>query len=273
MVRVMAVSFERHGLLHFLDPGESDYGVGDWVLFPTSAGPEVAQCVWPAQEVESTGFDGLPKCLGEASESDLMRDAANRRWRAVAKQVAQELVNSNELPMKIVAVDYIDRSPDFDQQAVIYFTAPHRVDFRILLGDLAKTLQSRIDLRQVGARDVARLLGGVGSCGRQLCCTSFLTEFEPISMRLPRMQFLPSVSPQIMGNCGKLLCCLKFEHPLYVDFLRAAPAQGELVEGPEGEAKVIGHRVPDETVLLRSPCGQTMRCGLDQITRKQGPAD
>lgn len=262
----MGVAFERHGLLHYLDPAGREYRVGDKVLFPTDAGPEVAECVWPAQEIDSEKLVGLPKCLGLASSADLARDEANRRRRAEAMLVAQRLVAAHELPMRVVAVDYVDSSPDFDHQVVVYFTAPQRVDFRALLPDLARSLQSRIDLRQVAARDTARLIGGIGSCGRELCCTTFIEDFEPISMRLAKIQS-PSGNPMaITGACGRLLCCLKFEHPLYLDFARTAPPLGSRIELEDGRATVIGHRVPDGTVLLRLATGETRRCCKDDLT-------
>ena len=158
MARVMAVSFERYGRLYYLDPGEIDYAVGDRVLVPTESGPEVAECVWAPEYVADADFDdtALPVCAGKAEQTHLDRDAANRRIRAQAKLVAKRLIKRHGLPMKVMAVDYVDSGADFDQLIVIYFTAPHRVDFRTLVGELARSLQARIDLRQVGARDAAR---------------------------------------------------------------------------------------------------------------------
>ncbi|WP_231980563.1 PSP1 domain-containing protein [Tessaracoccus coleopterorum] len=161
-----------------------------------------------------------------ASSADHERDARNREIRSDAARVARELIERHGLPMKVVGVDFLDRSADFDKVVAVYFTAPHRVDFRQLLGDLARTLESRIDLRQVGARDAARLIGGVGSCGREFCCTTFLTDFEPVSLRLAKVQGIPANPLQIAGACGKLMCCLKFEHPLYERFHAEAPPSG-----------------------------------------------
>ena len=131
-------SFERYGRLYYLDPGDADYSVGDRVLVPTESGPEVAECVWAPELVEDDEFEGLP-CAGVATPEHLERDAANRRRRAEAKLVAKRLIKRNELPMKVVAVDFIDSGIDFDQLVVIYFTAPHRVDFRALVSELART--------------------------------------------------------------------------------------------------------------------------------------
>lgn len=253
----MAVSFERYGRLHYLDPGGHDIAVGDWVLVPTEAGHEVAQCVWPPTEADWAGT--LPVCGGPASDSDVKREQANRRRRAEIDQTARRLIELHELPMKVVAVDFLDRSRDFDQLAVIYFEAPHRVDFRALIGDLARALRARVDLRQIGARDAAALIGGVGNCGRDLCCAAMRLPTEPISLRMARAQDLPANPQQIAGACGRLMCCIAYEHPLYVDFLAAAPEVGTKVTTPHGDGVVVGHVVPADAVLVHTGEG-VQRC-------------
>ena len=166
--------------------------------------------------------------------------------------------------MKVMATDYIDSSKEYDKLAVIYFTAPGRVDFRALIGDLARAVGARIDLRQIASRDTARLAGGVGMCGRELCCTLFLDDVEPVSMRLARSQNLAANPLQIQGVCGKLLCCLAFEHPLYVDFLNQAPPIGARVTIPDGPGRVIGHVVPTGEVAVRTTDG-VRRCPLAHV--------
>lgn len=258
MSKVMAVTFEEYGRLHYLDPGEEDYTVGDWVLYPTEEGPEVARVVWAPQlgQVDSP----LPRCAGRAEAADLRRDEARRLRRAEIHRVAVERITAHALPMKVVATDFVDTSREFGELAVVYFTAPGRVDFRALVGDLARALSARIDLRQVASRDAARLTGGVGMCGRELCCTLFLDEVEPVSMRLARSQNLAGNPLQIQGACGKLLCCLAYEHPLYVDFLKRAPAVGERVAG----GTVVAHHVPTDEVSVRGPAG-VRRCPLTSL--------
>src|ERR671910_3699912 len=262
MARVMAVSFERYGRLYYLDPGDEMYAVGDKVLVPTDSGPEVAECVWAPEWVDDEpGFADLPICAGKAAQAELDRDAANRRRRAEAKLVAKKLIKKNDLPMKVVAVDFVDLGPDVDQLVVIYFNAPHRVDFRALVGELARSLRARIDLRQVGSRDAARLTGGIGSCGRELCCATFLTDFEPVSLRMARVQDLPLNPLRISGARGRLMCCLNYEHPLYATFARDVPAVGTTVTLPEGEAMVVAHAVPSDSVVLRmSATGDVSPC-------------
>ncbi|GAA3630940.1 PSP1 domain-containing protein [Microlunatus ginsengisoli] len=268
MGRVMAVSFERYGRLYYLDPGEGTYAVGDRVLVPTESGPEVAECVWAPEWVDDaeTGFVDLPVCAGKAGDEALARDEENRRRRAEAKLVAKKLIKRHELPMKVVGVDYVDSGEDFDELVVVYFTAPHRVDFRALVGELARTLRARIDLRQVGSRDAARLVGGLGNCGRDLCCATFLNSFEPVSLRMAKVQDLPPNPMKISGACGRLMCCLKYEHPLYVDFARQAPAVGSRVSTDEGDGVVVAHQVPADSVLVRvAASGAMTSCALATV--------
>ncbi len=262
MPRVMAVTFEQYGRLHYLDPDGGDYRVGDQVLYPTDDGAEVACVVWAPEEtmVEAP----LPKCAGRATEADLKRDEANREHRRRIREIAVERIAAHGLPMKVMATDYIDSSKEYDKLAVIYFTAPGRVDFRALIGDLARAVGARIDLRQIASRDTARLAGGVGMCGRELCCTLFLDDVEPVSMRLARSQNLAANPLQIQGVCGKLLCCLAFEHPLYVDFLNQAPPIGARVTIPDGPGRVIGHVVPTGEVAVRTTDG-VRRCPLAHV--------
>lgn len=268
----MAVSFERYGRLYYLDPGERDYRVGDRVLVPTESGPEVAECIWAPEWVTEDGFTDLPVCVGPAEPEHLDRDADNRRRRAQAKLVAKKLIRAADLPMKVVGVDYVDSGDTFDQLTVIYFTAPHRVDFRALVGDLARALRTRIDLRQVGSRDGARLTGGLGSCGRDLCCATFLKDFEPVSLRMAKAQDLPPNPLKISGACGRLMCCLKYEHPLYVEFAQNAPAVGAAVTTETGDGVVVGHSVPADSVLVRmndggavTSCSRAGVCGSRQV--------
>ena len=247
---VMAVTFARHGQLFYLDPGEYCPRVRNMVLVPTPEGPEVAQCVWAPSWV-SEDIGGLPTLAGFATEEQLARSARNTRRKTEATITARRIIRAHKLPMKVSAVDIIDTRQDVDQLILIYFSAPHRVDFRDLVRELARTLQARIELRQIGDRDAARVMGGIGSCGRDLCCATFLTDFEPVSLRMAKDQDLPLNPLRISGACGKLMCCLKYEHPLYNDFKADAPAVGERVSLPDGDGTVIAHNVPTESLVIR----------------------
>ncbi|GAB3211266.1 Cell fate regulator YaaT, PSP1 superfamily (controls sporulation, competence, biofilm development) [Marinactinospora thermotolerans DSM 45154] len=254
----MAVSFERYGRLYYLDPGGLTPAVGDKVLVPTDSGPEVAECVWAPQWV-SEDVEGLPVCAGIATRADLARDERNRRRRGAARPVVKRLVRAHGLPMKVVGIDYVPSPEVF----TVYFSSPRRVDFRELVRELSRALGARVELRQVGARDEARLQGGIGPCGRDLCCATFLKDFEPVSVRMAKEQNLPVNPMRISGACGRLMCCLKYEHPLYQEFKATTPAPGSRVSTPEGDGVVVGHDVPRERVVVRIS-GSGRRCACDR---------
>lgn len=204
---IIGVEFDRYGQLHYLRVPEGEsFNIGDDVLYPTSSGTEVAKVVWCGH----SALTDIPLCPGRADQAAISRDSENKAARAKAQSVATELINQHGLPMRVVGVDLLDRSDEFDRMVAIYYTAPHRVDFRALVPDLARALAARIDLRQVGARDAARLIGGVGRCGRQLCCANNLGLLEPISLR----EINYSTAMPATGACGRLLCCLRYEDDL-----------------------------------------------------------
>jgi cell fate regulator YaaT (PSP1 superfamily) len=263
---MMAVSFERRGRLHYLDPGPHRPAVGDKVLVPTDTGPEVAECIWAPQWIEDE-IGGLPVCEGLATEADMARDEGNRARRAEAKVVARRLVREHDLPMKVIAVDYIAASAHL----IIYFSAPRRVDFRALVRGLSGRLRAKVELRQVGPRDEAKLQGGIGPCGRDLCCSTFLKDFEPVTIRMAKEQGLPVNPMRIAGACGRLMCCLKYEHPLYLDFRERAPKLGSKVDSPEGAGVVVGYSVPADQVIVKvaetgskCACPRASVCGSRQ---------
>ena len=258
---ICAVTFTDKGRLYYADPGSLTPAVGDHVLYPTTDGPEVAQVMW-APQWTSDEIGGLPVLEGMAGEADLEAAAAGRSKRAAAKVAARRLIREHELPMKVVGIDHVLST----NRTVIYFTAPHRVDFRALVRDLGATLKGRVELRQLSARDEARVTGGIGSCGRELCCATFLVDFEPVSVRMVKDQDLPLNPLRISGACGRLMCCLKYEHPLYQDFAENAPAVGSCVSTPEGEGTVVGHNVPSESVVVRlNSDGRRTPCALASV--------
>ena len=234
MARVMAVSFTRYGRLYYLDAGEETYAVGEQVLVPTESGPEVAECVWAPESVGDVDFGELPTCLGRADQTQLDRDAANRQRRAEAKLVAKRLIKRHGLPMKIMGVDYLDSGTDFDELIVIYFTAPQRVDFRRLVSDLARALGPGSTFARSAPGRAPGWPADLGSCGRDLCCSTFLTSFEPVSLRMAKLQDLPANPLRISGACGRLMCCLKYEHPLYADFAAVRAGHRQPGDHPGG---------------------------------------
>jgi cell fate regulator YaaT (PSP1 superfamily) len=258
---VCAVVFQPQGRLYYADPGGLTPQVGDQVLYPTDEGPEVAQVVW-APEWVSDEIGGLPVLVGMAGDDDRAAAEISRKKRAAARVAGRRLIREHGLPMKLVGVDHVVAT----NHTTLYFTAPHRVDFRALVRDLAATLKGRVELRQLSARDEARLTGGIGSCGRELCCATFLVDFEPVSVRMAKDQDLPLNPLRISGACGRLMCCLKYEHPLYEEFAAKAPSLGSDVETPDGDGRVVGHDVPGEKVVVRMAAdGRVSRCALASV--------
>ncbi len=261
MGMICAVVFQPQGRLYYADPGELAPQVGDRVLYPTDDGPEVAQVMWAPQWV-SEDVGGLPVLTGMASPTDEQAAEISRKKRAAARAAARKLIREHDVPMKIAGVDHIVAT----NHTTLYFTAPHRVDFRALVRDLGATLKGRVELRQLSARDEARLTGGIGSCGRELCCSTFLVDFEPVSVRMAKDQDLPLNPLRISGACGRLMCCLKYEHPLYEEFAAAAPGVGCAVDTPEGAGQVVGHDVPGEKVVVRMAAdGRRHACALASV--------
>ncbi|HJQ02189.1 MAG TPA: regulatory iron-sulfur-containing complex subunit RicT [Jatrophihabitans sp.] len=261
MALICAVTFTDRGRLYYADPAGLTPAVGDRVLYPTDDGPEVAQVIW-APQWTADEIAGLPRLVGMATEADLAAAERSRRKRAEARVAARRLIREHQLPMKLAGVDHVLSG----NRTVIYFSAPHRVDFRALVRDLGATLKGRVELRQLSARDEARLIGGIGSCGRDLCCSTFLVDFEPVSVRMAKDQDLPLNPMRISGACGRLMCCLKFEHPLYQDFADRAPQIGACVSTPEGEATVLSHSVPSDSVVVRMTAdGRRSTCALASV--------
>ncbi len=258
---ICAVTFTDKGRLYYADPAGLTCTVGDHVLYPTTEGPEVAQVMW-APQWTSDDIGGLPTLVGMAAGSDLAAVEAGKKQRAYARVASRRLIREHDLPMKVVGIDHVLS----ENKTIVYFTAPHRVDFRALVRDLGATLKGRVELRQLSARDEARVMGGIGSCGRELCCSTFLVDFEPVSVRMAKDQDLPLNPMRISGACGRLMCCLKYEHPLYQDFADRAPEVGSCVSTPDGEATVIGHSVPSDSVVVRmSSDGSRKPCALASV--------
>ena len=246
MGMLCAVTFTDRGQLHYADPGELRLEVGEKVLIPTEHGPVVATVVWAAEYV-SDDTAGFPVVLGRASEADVGAQEELRKVKAHTLVATRRLVREHGLAMKVLAAD---PQPDAGR-TVIFYSSPDTVDFRSLLRDLSATLHTRVELRQLAARDAVRVTGAIGSCGRDTCCSTFLTDYETITLGMARDQDLPANPLRISGACGRLMCCLKYEHPLYAQFKATAPAVGEAVDSPAGPGTVIAHSVPTESLVIR----------------------
>ena len=263
MGMLCAVTFTPNGQLHYADPGELRPEVGDMVLLPTEQGAVSARVVWAA-EYSAEDTEGFPVLLGMAGEADRAATEELRKAKARTLVASRKLIREHGLPMKVLAVDPQTAAG----KIVIYYSSPETVDFRSLLRDLSATLGSRIELRQLASRDAVRVTGAIGSCGRDTCCSTFLKDYEPITLAMARDQDLPANPMRISGACGRLMCCLKYEHPLYQDFKATAPAIGEDVDSPAGPGRVVGHSVPGDSVVIklaadgsRQVCPKASVCG------------
>jgi cell fate regulator YaaT (PSP1 superfamily) len=246
MGMLCAVTLVDRGRLHYAEPGGLTLEVGDKVLLPSDHGPVVGTVVW-ASEWVSDDTTGFPVVLGRATDADISGQEDLRREKARAVVATRKLAREHGLAMKVLAAD-----PQADTgRTVIYYSAPERVDFRSLLRDLAATLQVRVELRQLGDRDAVRAVGAIGSCGRETCCSTFLKDYEPITLTMAKDQDLPTNPLRISGVCGRLMCCLKYEHPLYQEFKKSAPRIGSHVDSPDGPGTVVAHSVPTDSVVLR----------------------
>ncbi|MEJ5186295.1 MAG: stage 0 sporulation family protein [Candidatus Geothermincolales bacterium] len=259
---VVGVSFRRGGRVRFYDADRLVLKVGDEVIVPTEKGTAYGRVVTsPRHLPDSPDAPQLEKVIRRATDEDRRQMEKNevRRERALRKGL--ELIAKHGLPMKLVDVDF----PFEGGTITFYFTADGRVDFRALVRDLASALKSRIELRQIGVRDEAKMVGGLGPCGQPLCCAQFLNQFHPISIRMAKEQNLPLNPAKISGLCGRLMCCLRFEYDQYRRFLLRVPAVGEEVEVEGSPARVVAHDYLHERVILEREDGERLVLPADHF--------
>lgn len=236
MVKVIGVRFRQAGKIYYFDPGELPIEKEMAVIVETVRGVEYGKVVIGIRYVnEDEVVLPLKKVMRIASVKDDQQMKENERDAKEALQICQEKIHRHDLEMKLVGAEYT-----FDRNKIIfYFTADGRVDFRELVRDLAAVFRTRIELRQIGVRDEAKLLGGIGPCGRVLCCSSFLGDFEPVSIKMAKDQSLSLNPAKISGLCGRLMCCLKFENDAYENAQDLFPDIGESVQTPDGNGRVV----------------------------------
>ncbi|MBC7231093.1 MAG: stage 0 sporulation family protein [Actinobacteria bacterium] len=253
MAMVVGVSVRKGAKPSYFDPDRLSLRVGDEVIVPAAKGVELGRVVAPPIEIPDEAVRGeLKKVIRRATDRDRQQAQRNQIRRERALRKCQELIVKHQLAMKLIDIDYA-----FDGSSItFYFTADGRVDFRNLVRDLASALKTRIELRQIGVRDEARMVGGLGPCGLTLCCASFLEEFHPISIRMAKEQHLPLNPAKISGVCGRLMCCLRYEQDCYRRFLHWVPDIGEKVETERGEGTVIAHDVMHERVTVELESGE-----------------
>ena len=237
MVQIIGVRFRFAGRIYYFDPDEFEINKGDYVVVETVRGIELGEVAMGRQEVpEEKIVAPLKKIVRIASEEDIERVERNKEKERDAYGICERKIALHKLEMKLIDVEYT-----FDNNKILfYFSADGRVDFRELVKDLASVFKTRIELRQIGVRDETKMLGGIGICGRCLCCKSFLSEFHPVSIKMAKEQGLSLNPTKISGTCGRLMCCLKYEQDAYEHLLSKTPAVGSIVDTPGGRGTVVG---------------------------------
>lgn len=242
---VIGVRFKRVGKVYYFDPCGLTIKPGQHVIVETARGIECGACAMGNTDVsEYDVVSPLKKIIRIATEDDLEVMRSNERQAHEAHQIARRKIEEHGLDMRLVVVECT-----FDLNKILfYFTADGRVDFRNLVKDLAAIFRTRIELRQIGVRDEAKMIGGLGICGRELCCSSYLDDFQPVSINMAKEQNLSLNPTKISGTCGRLMCCLKYEHEVYTELQKVTPKTESLVETPEGRGTVLS------TQMLRGTC-------------------
>lgn len=248
MVKVAGVRFKTAGKIYYFDPDNFDVKNGDNVIVETARGMEYGMVTNDIQEVNENDIVApLKKIIRIATAEDDRKHKENVKKKERAMQLCQEKVDKHGLIMKLIDVEYT-----FDNSKIIfYFTADGRVDFRELVKDLASVFKMRIELRQIGVRDEAKMMGGIGGCGRSLCCNSWLADFEPVSIKMAKVQNLSLNPSKISGICGRLMCCLKYENDIYMEMRRGMPEVGERIKTPDGLAKVVDTNILEDIIRVR----------------------
>lgn len=235
MYKIIGVRFKKVGKVYHFDPADINVKIGDTVIVETARGVEMGEVVVGEHEAdENIVKKPLRPVIRIATDEDFRIVEENKKKEAEAFKLCNEKIAKHKLEMKLVEVEYT-----FDGSKILfYFTADGRIDFRELVKELATIYRTRIELRQIGARDETRTLGSIGICGKSLCCSQFLGEFEPVSIKMAKEQGLSLNPTKISGSCGRLMCCLKFEQDTYEELLKKTPNQGSVVETPEGVGTV-----------------------------------
>ncbi|MBQ9108700.1 MAG: stage 0 sporulation family protein [Oscillospiraceae bacterium] len=235
MAEVVGVRFKNVGKVYYFDPQGLQLAKNSRVIVETARGIECGEVAMTNREVpDETVVHPLKKVLRAATQEDLAVLESNREKEKKASQICQQKIAEHKLEMKLVDVEYT-----FDNNKILfYFTADGSIDFRDLVKDLASVFRTRIELRQIGVRDEAKMLGGLGICGNPFCCSTFLGEFQPVSIRMAKEQGLSLNPTKISGTCGRLMCCLKYEQEAYEDLIRTTPKVGALVSTPDGKGVI-----------------------------------
>ena len=248
MIKVVGVRFKKAGKIYYFDPTDLNVEKGNYVVVETARGIEFGECVIGIKEVREEDIVApLKTVIRIASQEDIDKHFDNKAKEEEAFNICFNKIQEHKLTMKLIDVEYT-----FDNNKVIfYFTADGRVDFRELVKDLATIFKTRIELRQIGVRDEAKMLGGLGPCGRPMCCSSFLGDFTSVSIKMAKEQNLSLNPTKISGICGRLMCCLNYEQSTYEDIRKRMPQVGSIVKTEKGTGEVISNNTVKETVRVK----------------------
>ena len=273
MDKVIGVQFQKNGKMYYFDSNGFEVKPGTYVIVDTSRGQDLGEVVMGARDTDESLFrTQLKKLIRVATDQDIQHGIDNREKEKEAFSICQQKIAEHKLEMKLVSVEYA-----FDNSKILFFfTANGRVDFRSLVKDLASIFKMRIELRQIGVRDEAKMLGGLGPCGRTICCGSFLDQFQPVSIKMAKEQNLSLNPTKISGVCGRLMCCLKYEQDHYEQTRKKMPKVGRIVSTPDGNGPVTDLNIVKETVFVRLADGDSSEIReypLDMITGTEQPAN
>ncbi|MBW2146456.1 MAG: stage 0 sporulation family protein [Deltaproteobacteria bacterium] len=261
-MRVVGIQFRPGGIIYDFDSGSLALKVGEKVIVKTEKGLGIGTVVRELVNMEYTEPDhSLKKVIRKAGEIDLEKARQNSQLELEAKQFCRKRIESRDLKMKLVDVEYL-----YDGSKIIfYFTANGRVDFRELVRDLVRQFHTRIEMRQIGVRNEAKMLGGIGACGRELCCSLFLKNFKPVSVRMAKDQNLSLNPGMISGVCGRLMCCLAYEHDTYAEAKKDMPKCGRRVKTTRGDGEVLRINLLQGKLLIRLESGEEIEVLTDEI--------
>lgn len=258
MIKVVGIRFKKAGKIYYFSPNKIEVLKGENVIVETARGIEFGECVTGPKFINEEDIVApLKSVIRKATAEDEAQHKENKTKEKEAFDICMGKIQEHNLVMKLIDVEYT-----FDNNKVIfYFTADGRVDFRELVKDLANIFRTRIELRQIGVRDESKMVGGLGPCGRALCCSSFLGDFAPVSIKMAKEQNLSLNPTKISGICGRLMCCLNYEQDTYEDIRKKLPRVGAIVNTPDGKGEVVSNSVVKELVKVK------MKTKEDEVIR------
>jgi cell fate regulator YaaT (PSP1 superfamily) len=264
-MRAAQVKLEKRHIVLRCDTKEENFNLGDLVVVETKEGPQMGRVISEPQDLNTEIFSKpTPPVIRLATDEDRKKQEEEEKKAAEAMKKCKEKAEQLALPMKVVGVDFQSGG----EKVTFFFTAETRINFRELVKQLASEFHARIEMRQIGARNEAKMMGGVGCCGLPLCCVSFLPDFEPVTIRMAKDQGLSLDPTKISGLCGRLLCCLEYEASTYSEFLKDLPKCGCRIATSSGEGKVIKQNVLAKTLLVDFDDGQKLTIKAEEIKKK-----